>query len=121
MKTVLPAVFAALALSGVTAAQTVTTKSGKVKGATEDGISTFLGIPYAAGCQTIGICTFRENEREHPRAVVGMTDLSARKNVRRQFGKDVLSVSVTPTMLQRMEENVEGSFLQRETWKSLLE
>jgi uncharacterized protein (DUF169 family) len=64
---------------------------------------------------------FSENEREHPRAVVGMTDLSARKNVRRQFGKDVLSVSVTPTMLQRMEENVEGSFLQRETWKSLLE
>jgi hypothetical protein len=23
-------------------------------------------IPFAAGCQSIGICTFRENEREHP-------------------------------------------------------
>lgn len=78
-------------------------------------------IPFAAGCQSIGICTFRENEREHPRAVVGLVDLSARKNVRRQFGKDALSFSVTLAMFQRMEENVEGSFLQRETWKSLLE
>ena len=52
-------------------------------------------IPFAAGCQSIGICTFRENEREHPRAVVGMVDLSARKNLRRQLGKDVMSLSVT--------------------------
>jgi hypothetical protein len=78
-------------------------------------------IPFAAGCQSIGICTFRENEREHPRAVVGLVDLSARKNLRRQFGKDMLSLSVTPAMFQRMEKNVEGSFLQCETWKSLME
>ena len=78
-------------------------------------------IPFAAGCQSIGICTFRENERERPRAVVGLVDLSARKNLRRQLGKDLMSFSVTPRMFERMEENVEGSFLQRETWKSLLE
>ena len=78
-------------------------------------------IPFAAGCQSIGICTFRENERERPRAVVGLVDLSARKNLRRQFGKNVLSLSVTPGMFRRMEQDVEGSFLQRETWKSLLE
>ena len=78
-------------------------------------------VPFCAGCQSIGICTFRENEREHPRAVVGLVDLSARKNLRRQLGKDVLSLSVTPGMFRRMEENVEGSFLERETWKSLLE
>jgi hypothetical protein len=69
----------------------------------------------------VGICTFRENEREQPRAVVGLVDLSARKNLRRQLGKDVLSLSVTAKMFQRMEGNVEGSFLERETWKSLLE
>ena len=78
-------------------------------------------IPFAAGCQSIGICTFRENDREHPRAVVGLVDLSARKNLRRQLGKDVMSLSVTAGMFQRMEGNVEGSFLGRETWKSLLE
>ena len=78
-------------------------------------------IPFAAGCQAIGICTYRENEQENPRAVVGLVDLSARKNVRRQLGKDMMSFSVTAEMFQRMERNVEGSFLERETWKSLLE
>ena len=53
--------------------------------------------------------------------MVGLVDLSARKNLRRQLGKDVLSLSFTPGMFWRTEENVEGSFLQRETWKSLLE
>ena len=78
-------------------------------------------IPFAAGCQAIGICTYRENEQENPRAVVGLVDLSARKNVRGQLGKDIMSFSVTAEMFQRMERNVEGSFLERETWKSLLE
>jgi uncharacterized protein (DUF169 family) len=78
-------------------------------------------IPFAAGCQSIGICTFRENQRDRPRAVVGMVDLSARKNLRRQLGKDVMSLSVTAGRFQRMEGNVAGSFLERETWKSLLE
>ncbi len=78
-------------------------------------------IPFAAGCQLIGICTWRESERASPRAVVGLTDLSARKNLRRQLGKDRMSFSVTPEMFQRMEQNVEGSFLERPTWKSLLE
>jgi hypothetical protein len=31
----------------------------------------------------------------------------------------VAALSVTPGMFRRMEENVEGSFLQRDTWKSL--
>lgn len=78
-------------------------------------------IPFAAGCQSVGICTFRENQRESPRAVVGLVDLSARKNLRRQLGKNVMSLSVTVGMFRRMEENVAGSFLERETWKSLVE
>ena len=40
-------------------------------------------IPFAAGCQSVGIYTYRENNREHPRAVIGLIDLSARKNLRR--------------------------------------
>jgi hypothetical protein len=67
-----------------------------------------------------GIFTYRENARPNPLAVVGLIDLSARKNVRRQLGKDVLSFSVTPEMFRRMEANVEGSFLERELWKGLV-
>jgi hypothetical protein len=33
----------------------------------------------------------------------------------------VISLSVTAEMLRRLEGNVEGSFLERETWKSLFE
>lgn len=78
-------------------------------------------IPFAAGCQSIGICTFAEAQRDQPRAVVGLVDLSARKNLRRPLGKDVFSFSVVPTMFWRMEADVPGSFLERATWKSLLD
>jgi len=80
-----------------------------------------VSIPFAAGCQAIGICTYREGEQANPRAVVGLVDLSARKNLRRQVGKDRMSFSVPLGMFQRMEQNVEGSFLDRPTWKSLVE
>ncbi|MEW5736689.1 MAG: DUF169 domain-containing protein [Thermodesulfobacteriota bacterium] len=77
-------------------------------------------IPWAAGCQTIGILPFREAEREKPRAVVGLTDLSARKSVRKLLGPDVLSFSMPWTMFLAMEEKVEGSFLSRPTWQALV-
>ncbi|KPK95007.1 MAG: hypothetical protein AMJ94_00760 [Deltaproteobacteria bacterium SM23_61] len=78
-------------------------------------------IPYAAGCQTIGIYPYQEAKSEKPRAVVGLTDISARKNVKKQLGKDLLSFAVPFPMFQEMEGNVEGSFLQRQTWKALME
>ena len=76
-------------------------------------------IPYAAGCQTLGILPYREAENENPRAVIGLTDISARKNVRRQLGKDMLTFAVPLKMFQEMESHVDNSFLQRETWDAL--
>lgn len=78
-------------------------------------------MPFAAGCQSIGIFSYQEARSENPRAVVGLTDISARKNIRKQLGKDSLSFSVPLKMFQEMEENVEGSFLERPTWKSIME
>lgn len=78
-------------------------------------------MPYAAGCQVVGIYSYRELGREEPRAVVGLTDISARKAVRKSLGRDLMSFSVTRDMLQEMEANVEGSFLERHTWQSLAE
>jgi hypothetical protein len=78
-------------------------------------------VPFAAGCQAAGICTYHEYEKEHPRAVIGLMDLSARENIRKQLGKDAVSFSVTPSKFLQMERNVEGSFLQRNTWKSLVD
>jgi hypothetical protein len=76
-------------------------------------------IPWAAGCQVMGIYAYRELEREHPRALVGMIDLSARKHVRATLGEHALSFTAPWPLFQEMEDNVAGSFLQRATWLSL--
>ncbi|SMP48766.1 Uncharacterised ArCR, COG2043 [Desulfonatronum zhilinae] len=76
-------------------------------------------IPWAAGCQTIGILPYAEGDREHPRAVVGLTDMSARKAVRKTLGKDHLSFAMPWRLFQEMEENVPGSFLECRAWASL--
>jgi uncharacterized protein (DUF169 family) len=78
-------------------------------------------IPFAAGCQQIGIFPYREARSDRPRAVVGLTDISARKNVKQQLGRDVFTFAVPWQMFMEMEENVEGSFLQKQTWRSILE
>jgi uncharacterized protein (DUF169 family) len=76
-------------------------------------------IPFAAGCQSIGIYVYRECEKEQPRAVVGLVDISARNSVRKQLGADVMSFSVPPSLFRRMEQNVPGSFLERPSWQTL--
>jgi len=76
-------------------------------------------IPWAAGCQVMGILAYRELDREHPRGLVGMTDISARKNVRATLGQHALSFTAPWPLFQEMERNVEGSFLQRATWAAL--
>jgi hypothetical protein len=77
-------------------------------------------IPYAAGCQTIGIYPYRESKAKKQRAVVGLTDISARLYIRKQLGEDLMTFAVPLAMFEEMEENVNGSFLERPTWQKLL-
>lgn len=78
-------------------------------------------MPYAAGCQAIGIYPYREVVSSKPRAVVGLTDLSARVYVRKQLGDPNFMTFTAPLALfEEMEENVPGSFLERHTWRTLL-
>ena len=77
-------------------------------------------IPYAAGCQTIGIYPYREAKSAKPRAVVGLTDLSARVYIRKQLGDpNLMTFSAPFALFEEMEQNVPGSFLERHTWQSL--
>lgn len=73
--------------------------------------------PFAAGCHTIGIIPYGEEEAENPRAIIGLTDISARKQVE----KDILSFTVPYKMFLEMESNVEGSFLEKDVWAKVLE
>jgi len=76
-------------------------------------------LPSAAGCHQIGIYAYREAASESQRAVLGLTDLSARKTVRGILGKEVLTFAVPYRMFLEMEGNVEGSFLERSLWSSM--
>lgn len=77
-------------------------------------------VPWAAGCQTIGIIPFKENEGKRPRAVLGLTDISARKYVRPLIGSDGFTFAMPYSLFLEMEESVEESFLNRHTWRSIL-
>lgn len=76
-------------------------------------------VPFGAGCQQIALFPYREAESDHPRAVIGLTDLSARVYTRRILGRDVLTFAVPFKMFLELEGNVKGSFLERETWRKL--
>ena len=78
-------------------------------------------IPYAAGCQTVGIYPYREAAADLPRAVVGLTDISARTYIRQQLGDHLMTFAVPLKMFREMEGNVEGSFLERPVWEKLAE
>ena len=73
----------------------------------------------AAGCQALGVCTYRESDRADPRAVIGLTDIMARRMTRKLLGKDKLTFSVPFRLYCEMEKNVPGSFFESEGWKEL--
>lgn len=73
--------------------------------------------PMGAGCHTFGLFPYSEDEKETPRAVIGMFDISARTIV----DKNILSFSVPFKMFEEMEGNVEGSFLEQEPWLKVRE
>jgi hypothetical protein len=76
-------------------------------------------MPYAAGCQTSGIYPYREAQRDRPRAVAGLTHISARTYIRQQLGDNLMTFAVPLTLYREMEANVSASFLERPVWQKL--
>lgn len=76
--------------------------------------------PQAAGCQQLGIYPMNEAKSQNPRAVIGLTDLSARESTRKQLGKNLLTFAMPMKLFEEMESNVEGSFLEQAPWTKLL-
>ena len=72
--------------------------------------------PFGSGCSTILTYPLRETEKESPRAVVGMFDVSARPMVE----KEAVSFAIPYSVFLKLLENVSGSFLQTESWKKVL-
>ncbi|WP_029896314.1 DUF169 domain-containing protein [Desulfohalovibrio reitneri] len=78
-------------------------------------------LPFAAGCQASVLLPLEEAKSENPRAVAGMTDISARVHLKRQLKRDVLSFAMPWSLFKEMEANVPGSFLERPNWSQLRE
>jgi len=72
---------------------------------------------FGAGCHSIFLIPFNEIEKDEPKAVLGMTDITARPFV----DADVLSFTMPWKMFLEMEGNVPGSFLDHRDWKKVRE
>jgi uncharacterized protein (DUF169 family) len=73
--------------------------------------------PFGSGCSTILTYPLKEADKEKPRAIIGMFDVSARPMVE----KDVLTIAMPYSIFLKLLENVSGSFLQTESWKKVLQ
>ncbi|MCU0631063.1 MAG: DUF169 domain-containing protein [Methanoregulaceae archaeon] len=77
-------------------------------------------IPASAGCHQVMLLPYREMVSENPRAVLGLTDPSARRQVMHVLGDDVVTFAVPFCMFKEMEADAPGSFLSRKTWNSIV-
>jgi len=71
--------------------------------------------PFGSGCSTILTRPLKEAEKENPRAILGMFDVSARPMVER----DILTFAMPYFVFLKLLENVSGSFLETESWKKV--
>ncbi|UCC16516.1 MAG: DUF169 domain-containing protein [Dehalococcoidales bacterium] len=71
--------------------------------------------PFGSGCSTIVQYPYLEKEVEHPRAVIGMFDPSARPFV----PKNTITFSFPMKKLITMIENMEESFLTTDSWRNI--
>ena len=89
-------------------------------GAVTGGIDPVI-VPPGAACQQIGAYVYGQARSDHPRAVLGYTDLSARYSIRHIINDKYLTFAVPFGLFRKMEaEAVDGVF-DGPLWKKLVE
>ena len=87
-------------------------------GAFTDGINETV-TPQGAACQMIGAYVFKESRSDNPKAVLGMLDLAARKNIGKLLPNDVLTYSVPWKLFLQMEQEANDSVFESPIWKDI--
>ncbi len=71
--------------------------------------------PFGSGCASLVQYPYLEKASKHPRAIIGLFDVSARPFV----SANALTFSVPMNKFERMVENMEESFLITNSWKAV--
>jgi uncharacterized protein (DUF169 family) len=74
-------------------------------------------ISMGSACSSICLYPFNEAKNGDPRAIIGLTDITARH----YLDPDILSFTVPYGMFLQMEMDAPGSFLQKRPWLTLKE
>ncbi len=74
-------------------------------------------MPYGHACEQIYAIPRGEGETDDPHAIVGMTDMYARRFI----DKDRMSFAVPYKLYKRMVGDIEGSFIEREKFRDNFE
>jgi uncharacterized protein (DUF169 family) len=76
-----------------------------------------VAINMGSACSTVCLYPYQESQREMPKAVIGLTDVTARPYV----DPDILAFTIPYKMFLEMEADVPGSFLEKKSWLKLRE
>ncbi len=87
-------------------------------GAVRDGTDP-VRVPPMAACQQIGAFVYDEAKKDHPRAVLGYTDLAARANVGKTIPEKMFTFAVPFSLYREMEEEAKDGVFDGPIWKGL--
>ena len=76
-------------------------------------------VPPMAACQQIGAFVYDEAKKEHPRAVLGYTDLAARANVGKILPSNIFTFAVPFSLFEEMEAEAKDGVFDGPIWKGL--
>ncbi len=76
-------------------------------------------VPPMAACQQIGAFAYDEATKEHPRAVLGYTDLAARANVGKTIPEKMFTFAMPFSLYLEMEEEAKDGVFDGPIWKGL--
>jgi len=76
-------------------------------------------VPPMAACQQIGAFVYEEAKKDHPRAVLGYTDLAARANVGKTIPEKMFTFAVPFSLYREMEAEAKDGVFDGPIWKGL--